>query len=242
MLIKVGPSLNAYHDIPHLYGAPARLDYSTAVPAECLLVIDSGFSHTTVTPLFKGQPIQQAIRRLDVGGKLLTNHLKELVSVRHYNMSDETHLVNEIKETVCYVSDNFKNDLEVTWKRALPSNKKNRSDGREIVVDYVLPDYNAHKQGFMRPHDPSLTAKMRKMGAMAGSGGTFEDFMTLGNERFSVPEILFNPGDIGMRQAGLPQTVLQSLSGLPPGLWPAMLSNILVIGGNAKLDGFMERL
>ena len=236
------PSLNAYHDIPHLFGAPSRSNSLTALPAECLLVIDSGFSHTTVTPIFKGRPIQQAIRRLDIGGKLLTNYLKELVSTRHYNMSDETHLVNEIKETICYVSDNFKSDLEATWKGTLTSSKQNRSDGREIVVDYVLPDYNAHKTGFMRPHDPSLTAKMRKMGAMAGAGGTFEDFMTLGNERFSVPEVLFNPGDIGMRQAGLPEVVLQSLSGLPPGLWPAMLSNILVVGGNAKLVGFMERL
>lgn len=242
MLIEVGASLNAYHDIAHLFGAPARLESLNALPAECLLVIDSGYSHTTVTPLFKGRPIQQAIRRLEIGGKILTNCLKDLVSIRHYNMSDETHLINQIKETVCYVSNKYKNDLEATWKGALKSAKKSSIDGREIVVDYVLPDYNAHKEGFIRPHDPSLTAKVRKLGALTAGGGAFEDFMTLGNERFTVPEVLFNPGDIGMGQAGLPETVLQSLSGLPPGLWPAMLSNILVVGGNAKLSGFMERL
>lgn len=242
MLIrKVGPSLNAYHDIPHLFGAPPRSDTSNALPVECLLVIDSGFSHTTVTPLYNGRPIQQAIRRFDVGGKFLTNYLKELVSIRHYNMIDETYLMNEIKETVCYVSKDFAHDIEVTRKGGITPTKA-AADGSDIVVDYVLPDYNSHKHGFMRPHDPSLATRIKKMGAMANPGGIVEDFMTLGNERFSVPELLFNPGDVGMKQAGIPETVLQSLSSLPSGLWPAMLANILIVGGNVKLDGFIERL
>lgn len=239
---KVGPSLNAYHDIPHLFGAPSRSDTTSAFPVESLLVIDSGFSHTTITPLYQGRPIQQAIRRFDVGGKFLTNYLKELVSIRHYNMTDETYLMNEIKEAVCYVSKDFAHDLEVTRKGGRSHPEKTAADGRDIVVDYVLPDYNSHKQGFMRPHDPSLATKIKKMGAMANPGGVVEDFMTLGNERFSVPELIFNPGDVGMKQAGLPETVLQSLSGLPSGLWPVMLANILVVGGNAKTDGFIERL
>ncbi len=66
--------------------------------------------------------------------------------------------------------------------------------------------------------------------------------MTLGNERFTLPELLFHPGDVGMNAPGLPETVMQSLSGLPTGLWPVMLANIVVIGGNAKIDGFMSRL
>ena len=238
----VGPSLNAYHDIQYLYGSLPREQSTSIVPAQCLLVIDSGFSHSTVTPLFDGKPIQQAIRRLDIGGKFLTNYLKELVSIRHYNMLDETHLMNEVKEAICFVSQNFRQDLESTWKGTSSGRKKTPRSANEIVVDYVLPDYNAHKQGFMRPHDPSLTAKMRKMGSLAGAGETVEDYMTLGNERFTVPELLFNPGDVGMKQEGLAGTVLQSLSGLPPGLWPAMLANILVVGGNSKMEGFVPRL
>lgn len=238
----IGPSLNVYHDVQYLYGALPREPTILALPAECLLVIDSGFSHSTVTPLFYGQPIHQAIRRLDIGGKFLTNYLKELVSIRHYNMLDETHVINEIKEAVSYVSQDFKRDLERTWNGASASRKKALSGERDIVVDYVLPDYNAHKHGFMRPHDPSLTTKVRKLGSLAGAGETVEDYMTLGNERFTVPELLFNPSDVGMKQEGLPATVLQSLSGLPAGLWPSVLANILVVGGNSNIDGFMARL
>lgn len=239
---QVGASLNAYHDIPHLFGATPRSENSNALPAQCLLLIDSGFSHTTVTPLYQGQPIQQAIRRLDIGGKFLTNYFKELVSIRHYNMSDETHLMNEIKEAVCFVSKDFRTDIEILRNGTASSWNKTATDGRDIVVDYVLPDYNSHKQGFVRSHDPSLVAKMKKMGVMTGPGGLAEDFMTLGNERFSVPELLFNPGDVGMKQVGLPETIFQSLSRLPTGIWPAMLANILVVGGNVKIKGFMERL
>ena len=50
--------------------------------------------------------------RLDVGGKLLTNTLKEQLSFRQWNMMDETHVVNHVKETCCYVARDFARDLE----------------------------------------------------------------------------------------------------------------------------------
>jgi actin-related protein 6 len=53
--------------------------------------------------------------RIDVGGKLLTNQLKELVSYRQWNMMDETYVMDEVKECCCYVSTDFKRDLELCW-------------------------------------------------------------------------------------------------------------------------------
>ena len=50
--------------------------------------------------------------RVDVGGKLLTNHLKELVSFRQWNMMEETHIMNDVKERCCFVSTQFAADLE----------------------------------------------------------------------------------------------------------------------------------
>jgi hypothetical protein len=50
--------------------------------------------------------------RIDVGGKLLTNHLKELVSFRQWNMMEETYIVNDVKEKCCYVSTQFSADIE----------------------------------------------------------------------------------------------------------------------------------
>ncbi|KAG5302045.1 actin-like protein arp6 [Histoplasma ohiense] len=240
----VGPTLNAWNEVHALFGDPMGSDpNSTISPIECLLVIDSGYSHTTVTPVYKGRPLQRGIRRLEIGGKYLTNFLKELVSVRQYNMLDETHIINEVKEAACFVSDDFSADMERIWR----GNRKRKPDddgaAEGIVVDYVLPDPNAHKKGFIRPHE-SLTAAQRKKELLSGTipGTMAEDFLVLGNERFTVPEILFNPGDIGMKQLGLPEMVMQSLSVLPTGLHPAFLANIMVVGGNSLIPGFMERL
>ena len=36
------------------------------------------------------------MRRLNIGGKLLTNYLKELVSYRQWNMMDEYLLMNQV--------------------------------------------------------------------------------------------------------------------------------------------------
>lgn len=52
--------------------------------------------------------------RLDVGGKLLTNHLKELVSFRQWNMMDETYIVNDVKEKCCYVTNAYEQDMETS--------------------------------------------------------------------------------------------------------------------------------
>jgi actin-related protein 6 len=240
-LRSLGPTLNAWNEIHSLFGDPvSNTSDASILPADCLLVVDSGYSHTTVTPVYKGQALQRGIRRLDLGGKHLTNYLKEIVSMRQYNMVDETYIMNEVKEAVCYVSNDFSGDLEKAWK----SGQKRQGGPEEgIVLDYVLPDPNANKKGFIRPHDPLLHAKKKK-GAVSGLSAEVlsEDVLVLGNERFAVPELLFTPGDIGMKSAGVPDMILQSLSVLPTGLHSAFLANVLVVGGNALIPGFMERL
>ena len=98
---------------------------------ECMLIVDSGFSFTHIVPIMSRQIVWSAVKRsvlrcsckflqlitayrIDVGGKLLTNHLKELISFRQWNMMDETYIVNEIKEKCCFVSSNYTADMETT--------------------------------------------------------------------------------------------------------------------------------
>ena len=149
----------------------------------------------------------------------------------------EDWIVQEIKEDVCYVSPHFSLDLENVWKGGL---KDPREVDRSIVVDYVLPDYENVKRGFKRKHDPDVNR--RKERALGLDGGAREHVVAIGNERFTVPELLFTPSDIGMQQQGLPATVLQAVYSLPQGLWQPFLHNILVVGGSCKFPGFVERL
>jgi actin-related protein 6 len=241
-LTYTAPILNAYTDIQSMFKAPPHDPTSTpTLPAEILMLIDSGYSHTTVTPLLLGRPIQSAIRRLDVGGKLLTNYLTRLLSLRQYDMRNDTHLVNEIKEATCYVSKDFKADMEQTWKGPKGDRRPVFETANGIAKDYVLPDYHARRKGYVRDHDPNAATKLKEL-VKGKALGASEDVLTLRNERFTVPEILFSPTDIGLRQSGIAQQVMDSLSSLPMGLWPGFLANIVVVGGNSNIEGFVFRL
>ncbi|KAH8598895.1 actin family [Bisporella sp. PMI_857] len=236
------PIFSAYNDIPsHFFKAPPRDATKPLLPAEIILLIDSGYSHTTITPLLQGRPLQSAIRRLDIGGKLMTNYLTRLISLRQYDMRNDIHLVNEIKEATVYVSRDFKADMEATWKGPKGDRREIYETAGGIAKDYVLPDYHKSSKGYVRDHDPTNTGKLKKM-QTGKPADAAEDILTLRSERFAVPELLFNPSDIGMRQSGIAQLVMESLSCLPFGLWPGFLANILVVGGNANIEGFIWRL
>jgi len=201
--------------IPH---GPLFAQSDSAAP-ECMIVIDSGFSFTHVVPLMNGSIVWTAVKRIDVGGKLLTNQLKELASFRQWNMMDETYIINEIKEACCYVSTNFKQDLETT--RANP-----RSN--DIVQEYILPDFSANRPGHVRQAGEKLDESSQ--------------VMYMNNERFTVPEIIYHPDNIGLNQCGLAPAVAASIRLLPEDLQGMFWANIGIVGGNTKFPGFKERL
>lgn len=229
--------MNAYQDLQALFRTPKDAPTVANAPAEIMMVIDSGYSHTTITPVFRGRPLHPGVRRLDVGGKLLTNYMTRLISMRHFDVRNDQYIVNEMKEKACYVSLSFKDDLEKTWKGTRGGHRPEYQFGGGIVKDYVLPDFHGKSQGVLRDYDPSLHTRSKKL---AGPGE--EDILTLRNERFIVPELIFSPSDAGIKQPSLPDLIQQSLHSLPIGLWPGLLANILVVGGNALFDGFIQRL
>lgn len=171
----------------------------------------------------------------------MTNHLTRLLSLRQYDMRNDTYLVNEVKEACSYVTKDFKSDMEKTWKGPKGDRRPGFATSAGIAKDYVLPDYHNRSKGHIRDHDPTDAGKLRKL-QTGKPVEAAEDILTLRNERFTVPELLFSPTDIGMRQSGIAQLVMDSLSSLPFGLWPGFLANIIVVGGNANLEGFIWRL
>jgi len=66
--------------------------------------------------------------------------------------------------------------------------------------------------------------------------------LLLNNERFMVPEVLFQPSDIGLQQTGLAQTIVDAVEAAHPDLHPLLYSNVLCTGGSARCPGFAERL
>ncbi|KAF9583993.1 Actin- protein 6 [Lunasporangiospora selenospora] len=69
-----------------------------------------------------------------------------------------------------------------------------------------------------------------------------EQILTMNNERFTVPEILFNPSDIGMEQAGIPEAIADAISSCDEEIQGMLYANIVLTGGNAKFPGFRQRV
>ena len=68
-----------------------------------------------------------------------------------------------------------------------------------------------------------------------------QQVITISNERFMVPEALFHPSDIGIRQAGIAETTGRCLQSFATGLRTLLRNNIVLTGGNTKIRGFSDR-
>lgn len=176
--------------------------------------------------------IPNGIRRIDFGGKAMTNHFKELVSYRSLHLLDETYLVESIKDLLCFVSLDVEADLLSAAAKGWESPHRR---------EFVLPDGVNNLRGYLRDR-PATDGKQSHSGK-SGPGPQFkEQVLVVNNESFMVPEILFNPTDIGLDQSGIAETIVQAVKAVPACLHALLYSNIMLIGGVTRCPGFKDRL
>lgn len=185
----------------------------------CSLVVDVGYSFTNIVPYIRGKKHREGIRRIDVGGKVLTNHLKEIISYRQLNVMDETYVINQVKEDTCFVSQDFMKDMEIA---------KQKPSENTIVREYVLPDYTSIRRGYIKDVNSKEESEQQTL--------------RMNNERFSIPELLFFPSDVGIQQMGISEAVMEVVRASPEETQPHLLANIIVCGGSATFPGFRDRL
>ncbi|KAF7964642.1 hypothetical protein HWV62_4629, partial [Athelia sp. TMB] len=107
------------------------------------IVLDSGDGVTHAVPVFEGYSMPHAIRRVDVAGRDVTDHLQLLLrkSGHHLHTSAEREVVRTIKEKCCYVALN-------------PSKEEKDSLGRN--EEFRLPDGNLVQLGPERFRAPEI--------------------------------------------------------------------------------------
>ena len=80
------------------------------------VVVDSGDGVTHVVPVFEGYTLPNAVRRLDLAGRDLTEWMMELLNQeqkkRVFSTSADREMAREIKEKACYVSMDYEKELE----------------------------------------------------------------------------------------------------------------------------------
>ncbi|KAJ8753199.1 hypothetical protein K2173_017788 [Erythroxylum novogranatense] len=237
----------------HLYEA-SRRPYGLVAKAQCSLVVDCGFSFTHAAPVFQNFTLNYGVKRIDLGGKALTNYLKELVSYRSVNVMDESFIMDDVKEKLCFVSLDVSRDLQVARRR-----------GRDNLLrcTYVLPDGVTHTKGFVKDPDEAkryLTMMNRNAQPYSdlNQGSDRPDYaekleerkkvdltkteFDLTNERFLVPEMIFHPADLGMNEAGLAECIVRAVNSCHPLLHPVLFESIILTGGSTLFPRFAERL
>lgn len=206
------------------------------------VVVDAGFSFTHIVPIFNGQVLEAGVKRINMGGKAMTNYLKELVSYRSLNMMEEPYLMDLIKDQLCFVSTDVQADLRAAQNPAKSPHRR----------EFVLPDGVHNLRGYVR--DPlERQQQLQDLKAQLKAAQSQEErkrihqameadqVLVLNNERFMVPEVLFHPSDIGLQQAGVPEALVQAVTACHPALTPLLFSNVLLTGGLVQCPGFKER-
>ncbi|CAF3966894.1 unnamed protein product [Adineta steineri] len=204
--------------------------YEQDTNSNYVLVVDSGFSFTHIVPFYQGRKILDGMTRIDVGGKLLTNQLKSVISYRQLLVMNETFIINELKENVCFVSLDFQEDMK---KARLPLSEN------PYAIDYILPDYNETKQGYVQS---AASSNNNIDNSKKNLTKQQQQIVRMNVERFTIPEILFRPSMIGIDQAGIAESIYNSVEELPEHIRPSLYNNILLIGGNCLFPNFKQRL
>ncbi|KAJ3125194.1 hypothetical protein HK098_000505 [Nowakowskiella sp. JEL0407] len=106
------------------------------------LVLDSGDGVTHAVPVYEGFAMPNAIRRIDVAGRDVTDHLQLLLrkSGTALHTSAEKEIVRIIKEKACYIASNPAKEEKETLKGD----------------DFELPDGNIIKLGYERFRAPEI--------------------------------------------------------------------------------------
>lgn len=196
------------------------------LPSDFSLVIDCGFDAIHVTPIIYQRAYWKGVRKLPIGGKQLNGLLKEMISFRHYDISDEPLLINTVKEKTMFVADNF------------PEALKRKAEAR---CEFVLPDFKNTVTGYVRQGLDPLPEDSQTI--------------QLYDERFTVPESFFHPEIMLDHNAlssnpiiqnakfkNITDLVVDSIMACPDVARPVLLANIHFVGGTANLPNFKDRL
>jgi actin, other eukaryote len=100
------------------------------------IVLDSGDGVTNIVPIYEGFSLPHQIKRLDLAGCDLDNHLLRLLieGGQPFISGRDKELLGDIKEKLCYVALHFDQELRVAATSSALEKRYQLPDGQVITI------------------------------------------------------------------------------------------------------------
>ena len=100
------------------------------------VVLDSGFDNTYITPIFENYIMHKSIKKLEIGGKHITDYLIKLLQFNGFSLNPIVNFdnINEIKEKLCFVSCEFGVDEKLDRETSYYYSELKLPDGFKISI------------------------------------------------------------------------------------------------------------
>ncbi|CAJ0929891.1 unnamed protein product, partial [Ranitomeya imitator] len=222
-----------HYNIPSFFLCKSAVLSTFSNGRSTALILDSGATYTTATPVLDGRVIQQGIVRSPLAGDFITLQCRELL--REMNVDLIPPYMIASKEVVPV-------GAPAIWqkKQALPHVTQSWHDH---MCSNVIHDFKKSVlQVSSTAYHENVAAQMPTVHYEFPNGYN----RRFGVERLRVVEGLFNTSGVkGLADdttLGVSQVVLKSVDMCDSKISAKLYGNIIVTGGNSLLPGFTDRL